>query len=185
MVDRRNSPGPEKIVITQGQIEHLTTVFARTWQRPPTTEELEGLIRDFVRQEVYYREALARGPDRDDIVIRRRLQQKLEFILADLADLGEPTDADLNEFLRTHPDKFRIEQRLTFHHVYLNPERHGENLQQDAAKLNSRRPPMPRENPPDWRVYDRLFPEQSFYYPGRRLVTPRELAGLGPAGAGL
>ena len=51
--------------------------FSRTWQRPPTREELEGLIRDRVREEVYYREAIAMGLDRDDPVIRRRLQQKL------------------------------------------------------------------------------------------------------------
>ena len=135
VVDKRSNPEPETIVVTRGQIEHLATVFARTWQRPPTTKELEGMIRDFVRQEVYYREALARGLDHDDIVIRRRLEQKLEFVSADLAALTEPTDADLNEFLRTHPDKFRVEQHVSFHHVYLNPERHGESLRQDAAKL--------------------------------------------------
>ena len=78
--------------------------FSRTWQRPPTREELEGLIRDRVREEVYYREAVAMGLDRDDPVIRRRLQQKLEFVTDDVAALAEPTDAELAEYLKTHAD---------------------------------------------------------------------------------
>ena len=80
--------------------------FSRTWQRPPTREELEGLIRDRVREEVYYREAVAMGLDQDDPVIRRRLQQKLEFVTDDVAALAEPTDAELAEYLKTHADTF-------------------------------------------------------------------------------
>ena len=62
--------------------------FTRTWQRPPTREELEGLIRDRVREEVYYREALALGLDKDDMVIRRRLRQKMEFVTDDVVARG-------------------------------------------------------------------------------------------------
>ena len=71
---------PGKIVVSQVRIGHLTEGFARTWLRAPTAEELEGLIRDYIREEVYCREAMAMGLDRDDTIIRRRLQQKLEFL---------------------------------------------------------------------------------------------------------
>ena len=87
-LSKRTDNGPQKIVITQGQITSIVIGFSRTWQRPPTREELEGLIRDRVREEVYYREALAMGLDRDDTIIRRRLQQKLEFVTDDVAALG-------------------------------------------------------------------------------------------------
>ena len=89
-----NQPG--KIVITQGDITSIMIGFSRTWQRPPTREELDGLIRDRVREEVYYREAMAMGLDRDDPVIRRRLQQKLQFVTDDVAAPAEPTDAELS-----------------------------------------------------------------------------------------
>ncbi len=69
-----------KIVITQGQLDSLVEGFARTRQRPPTREEWEGLIRDKVRQEVYYREALALGLDKDDTIVRRRMAQKMQFL---------------------------------------------------------------------------------------------------------
>ena len=61
-------------------MERLAGQFEAVWRRRPTEAELAGLIEDFVREEVYYREALALGLDRDDTVIRRRLRQKMEFL---------------------------------------------------------------------------------------------------------
>lgn len=138
LLDRTDRGGPRTIVITGGQIEHLTTVFTRTWQRPPSAEELAGLVRDRVRQEVYYREALTRGLDRDDVVIRRRLQQKLEFLTADIAAMAEPTEAELETFLQTYAGRFRVDGTFSFEHVYLSPARRGEDLQRDAVALLAR-----------------------------------------------
>jgi len=134
----RGGGGSEEIVVTTGQIEHLAVGFAKTWQRPPTTEELTGLIRDYVRNEVYYREAVAMGLDKNDIVIRRRLRQKMEFISEDIAAQAEPSDADLNAYLQAHPESFRVDQRFTFQQIYLNPEEHGDNLASDAEHLLAR-----------------------------------------------
>ncbi|HEY5810444.1 MAG TPA: peptidylprolyl isomerase [Povalibacter sp.] len=128
----RSTEEPGRIVITRGQIEALTLGFSQTWQRQPTSEELEGLIHEQVREEVYYREALAMGLDKDDTVVRRRLRQKLEFITDDVAAIDEPTDVELADYLRRHPGDFRVEQQLTFSHVYLNPERHGQQLARDT-----------------------------------------------------
>src|SRR5437764_7139400 len=88
-----NQPG--RIVITQGDITSIMIGFSRTWQRPPTHDELDGLIADRVREEVYYREAVAMGLDQGDPVIRRRLQQKLQFLTDDVAAPAEPADVEL------------------------------------------------------------------------------------------
>jgi hypothetical protein len=109
--------------------------FTRTWQRPPTRAEWEGLIRDRVREEVYYREALAFGLDKDDLIIRRRLRQKMEFVTEDIVAQAQPTADELQKYLRAHPDEFRVEQQFTFRQSYLNPEKHGEHLARDAAQL--------------------------------------------------
>jgi len=136
--DRVTPPGsdePGTIVISQGQISSMMEGFTRTWQRPPTREELDGLIRDRVREEVYCREATALGMDKDDMVIRRRLRQKMEFVSDDVVARAEPSDADLNAYLQAHPEAFRMEQKFTFLQVYLNPEKHKETLAHDAALL--------------------------------------------------
>jgi PPIC-type PPIASE domain len=124
-----------KIVVTSARIEQLAVTFARTWQRRPTAEELEGLIQGFIREEVFYRQALALGLDRDDTAIRRRLQQKMEFIAEDVAARVEPTEEELRDYFLKHPGSFRLEQRYTFRHIYLDPKRHGDALQQDAERL--------------------------------------------------
>ena len=72
-----------KIVVTPGKIEQLVTGFSRTWRRPPTRQELDGLVEDYIRDEVLYREALAMGLDKDDTIVRRRMRQKLEFLTGD------------------------------------------------------------------------------------------------------
>jgi len=126
---------PNLIVVTMGQVEHLAASFTKTWQRPPMPEELAGLVRDRVREEVYYREAIALGLDQDDTVIRRRLRQKMEFIADDVAAQAEPTDTELTDYLQANLDKFRVEPLFTFRQVYLNPERRGEKLAKDADQL--------------------------------------------------
>ena len=135
LISKRGSNEPGKIVISEGQLAAMAEGFARTWRRPPTREELEGLIKDRVQEEVYCREAMAMGLDKDDTIIRRRLRQKLEFVTDDVAALAEPTDDELSAYLKAHADTFRVQQQFTFSHVYLNPDRHGENLVQDTAEL--------------------------------------------------
>ena len=134
-VSKRGSNEPGKIVISEGQIAAMAEGFARTWRRPPTRDEIEGLIKDRVQEEVYCREAMALGLDKDDTVIRRRLRQKIEFVTDDVPALAEPTDDQLGAYLKAHADAFRVQRQLTFSQVYLNPERHGENLARDTGKL--------------------------------------------------
>ena len=132
---KRDASEPEKIVVSQFRIDHLPEGFARTWLRAPTAEELEGLIRDYVREEVYYREAMAMGLDRDDTIIRRRLQQKLEFLSESITDPTPPTDEELRACLQNHPDQFRSQRRFSFHQVYLSLERHRDSLAGDTGEL--------------------------------------------------
>jgi len=134
-------PRDDEIVISAGQIEHLAARYARTWQRPPTPVELKGLIDEYVREEVAYREGVAIGLDSDDAIIRRRIRQKLDFIAVDIASLVDPTEKDLEAYLAEHPDDFRVEPRFTFVQVYFDAGQRGDDLQADAGqilnKLNS------------------------------------------------
>ena len=128
-------PGSSRIVITPGQIDSIAAGFARTWQRPPTEQELKGLLDDYVREEIAAREAMAAGLDRDDTIIRRRLRQKLEFVAEDSIDATSPTDVELQAWLAQHPEAFRVEPEVAFRQVYLSPDRRGASLEGDARRL--------------------------------------------------
>ena len=130
--------GSGKIVVTRARIGQLATGFARTWQRPPTERELTGLVEDYIKEEVYVREAVATGLDRDDTIIRRRLRQKLEFLTEDALDAAAPSDEDLRAYLKAHPDSFRVEPRVAFRQVFLDSNRRGAAAQSDARALLAR-----------------------------------------------
>jgi len=132
------SAGSSRIVVPSGVVEHLATSFARTWQRAPSTLELKGLIDEHVKEEIAAREAIAMGLERDDVIIKRRLRQKLEFLLVDDAAAAPPTDAELSAWLKQHPEAFRTEARLAFRQVLLRPDRRGANTAADATKLLAR-----------------------------------------------
>ena len=129
---------PDEIFISRGQQENLLNTFSRTWQRPPTPQEFQGLLQDHIRQEIAYRESQAMGLDQDDIVIRRRLRQKLELLAEDIASLAAPTEQDLRFYLDENPDVFALEPRLTLRHVYFSRDRRGAAVQQDALQLLQR-----------------------------------------------
>lgn len=130
------SEAPNRIVVTSGQVEQLAANFKRTWMRPATEDELNALIENYVREEVFYREALAMGLDQNDPLVRRRMRMKLEFILEDLSS-QDVTDAVLTAFLQQHPDKFRTQAQVSFQQVYLNPDKRKD-LASDARKLLAR-----------------------------------------------
>ena len=115
-----------KIIVTPGKIEQLVTGFTRTWHRPPTRQELDGLVEDHIREEVLYREALAMGLDKDDTIVRRRMRQKLEFLTEQASTAALPTDQELQSWLDKHPNKFRVEPAIAFSQVYFNASRRGE-----------------------------------------------------------
>jgi len=132
---REESGDPaNRILVSESQVEQLAAQFRRTWLRPPAEEELAGLIESYVRDEIYYREALAMGLDRNDPQVRQRMRLKLEFLLEDLTAQQAPTDEVLDAYLQQNTEKFLIPPRLSFRQVFLSFDR-GQTLESDAEQL--------------------------------------------------
>ena len=125
---------PNRIVVTPGQVELLAANFTRTWMRPPTEQEMEGLIKSYLRDEVYYREAIALGLDKDDAFIRRRMRQKLEFILEDITAQIDPTEDELRAYMLDHRKSFWLEPQVSFRQLYLNPDQRHD-IEGDAENM--------------------------------------------------
>jgi len=125
----------KRIVFTQADINRLSLLWEKQRQRPPTQAELGGLIEQQVREQVFYREALAMGLDQNDAIVRRRLAQKVEFISADIAAQVEPSETELADYLASHSDKFEIPAHISFIQIYLSAERRGKQAEKDAHRL--------------------------------------------------
>jgi hypothetical protein len=112
----------DTIVVTAQDINSLKAKFRTTWGREPSPSELAEDVDRFVRAEIYYREAIAMGLDRNDQVVRARMGQKIEFMLSDPAGVPTPTDAELRAFYEATAGNYAVPDRVSFLQVFLgNP----------------------------------------------------------------
>jgi PPIC-type PPIASE domain len=126
---RPPSDGVEPVRIGPGQVQWLKETYSSQWLRPPDANELQGLVTDLVNEELLAREAQAMGLGENDTIIRRRLAQKLKFLVEDTSRLAEPTDAELRQYFEANAARFEDSPRVSFSQIYFNPEN-----RKDAAK---------------------------------------------------
>jgi hypothetical protein len=171
-VGDRVTPPPNRIVISPAHVERLAQVFARTRLRPPRADELAGLVEQEIEEEVLYREALAMGLDRDDIIIRRQLCLKMDFLADDLSAVESPTDEQLQAFLQQHAGKFASEPLTTFAQVFVNRTQRGEAAASAAQRLLDL---LNGQAPPDWHKLGDPLPLPQEYEAASEVEIARQL----------
>ena len=124
-----------RIVVDEERVEGFIASWQARMYRPPTQEELNGLIERYIRESIYYQEAVAMGLDQDDPVTRRRMAQKLEFLTKDVAALNQPADGELERFFEENADRYKSPDLITFTHIFLDPDKRGDATLDDANKL--------------------------------------------------
>jgi hypothetical protein len=129
-----DAPGDDQIIVTRGVQEHLIRGFSRAWQRPPTQSEFNGIVDDWIREEIAYREGIGMSLDTDDTVIRRRLRQKMEMLAEDIVSLAEPTTEDLQTYLSNNQDRYVAEPEYTLRQIYFSLDQRGDKAVQDAEQ---------------------------------------------------
>jgi peptidyl-prolyl cis-trans isomerase C len=125
------------IVVSAGEVEWMRTSWQKRWNRPPTREEFDGLIQQYIRETVLYREALTMGLNQHDQVIRRRLAQKLEFLAKDLVALTPPTEEELVAYFEGHKDRYQQPALYTFTQVFIDPDKRGDATLDDAEAIKA------------------------------------------------
>jgi hypothetical protein len=138
-------------------------------------------------EEILAREAHRLGLDEDDVVIRRRLAQKMSFISDDVAVVMPATEADLLAFFDGRKDQFRLPERYTWRHVVFSAERPGDS-ERSAAEAALRSAPAGEDPAGDPSLVPGTFSEasreaivgefgESFY---QALASARESQWTGP-----
>jgi hypothetical protein len=113
-----------EIRITAGEVAQLAAFWETQSQRKPSVEELRGLIEERIDEEVLAREAVRLGLDRNDVIVRRRLAQKMAFVSDDLAAVAEPPEHELRAYFDAHRATYTTPDLYALRHVYFNPDRH-------------------------------------------------------------
>ncbi len=125
------------IVVSIGEIDWMKTTWQKRWNRLPTSKELDGLIQQYIKETVLYREALNMGLNQHDTVIRRRLAQKMEFLARDLVTLAPPSNEELLKYFNKHRQRYTEPVRYSFTQVFFDPDRRGEATLGDAEKVKA------------------------------------------------
>lgn len=132
---RHVSKADYTITVTADEMERQALIFASENRRQPTDEDLKALLFAHVEEQALMREAQRLGLGEDDTIIRRRLAQKMRFIIEDVAAPSVPSDADLKTWFETNIDKFKSPEGRSFSHIYLSPETRGKNIDTEAQAM--------------------------------------------------
>jgi hypothetical protein len=123
-----------RIEVMEDDLRQLSVAWIAQWRRPPTPEEMRGLLNNKIREEILYREALALGLDKGDRFVKRRLAQKMEFLAQDVATVPEPQGDEIKAWFEKNPTRFALPARVSFRHLYFSFDRRHERARDDAAR---------------------------------------------------
>lgn len=121
-----------RIVVTEDDLRQMSLTWLAQGGPPPSPEQMQSLVERWVHDEVLYREALDLGLDQGDTIVKRRLVQKMAFLSDDLADLRDPTRAELEAWFAARADRFALPPRASFRQLYFSPDRRGEQARAGA-----------------------------------------------------
>ncbi len=145
---RPEADTPTPIVVDAALRDAFVRDLQRRHGRPPTEAELEAAIVRHVEEEALLAEALALGLDRADPIVRRRLVQKMEFVLADREPIEPPTEAELAAAVDAQPERYRLPDRYGLSLALWTRSRHGARAEALAeAALASLDAGPPRADP--------------------------------------
>lgn len=120
--NRGSDNQPQVVHITKEEVNWLRGTWTRQWQRPPDEQELQNLVADYLKQELLAREARDFGLEENDIIIRRRLAQKMEFLVKDTAHLAEPSEEDLQRYYDANHTRYQEPAYVSFSQVFFREE---------------------------------------------------------------
>ncbi len=150
------------IIVSAGEVKARSDQWSKQWERPPTEEELAELIRDYIRTQVLYREAIAMGLDDGDAMIERRLAQRLQLLIQSLITPEEPSEDELRSWFKENEKEFTQPDLYSLVHLYFSPDKRGAATEDDAEAALAMLESL-GEIPADFESYgDRLLP-QSYY----------------------
>ena len=109
-----------KIDISTADINRLSEQWSMQMRRPPNTNELNALVEQLIKEEIYYQEAISQGLDIEDTIVRRRMVQKLTFLTEDVSVPEDPSIETLQSFYEDNLQRYQEPTSFSFSHRYFS-----------------------------------------------------------------
>lgn len=115
------STSERTIVVEPAEMKRQTQIFASENMRTPSEADIEGLLVAYIEEEALVREAKRLGLDKDDAIVRRRLAEKMRFMIEDIGEAELPPREDLKAWFENNSERFMRPETRSFEHIFLNP----------------------------------------------------------------
>ena len=145
------------IIVSPAELQRQAQIFTTENQRAPSETDLEGLLFAHIEEQALMREAKRLGLDEEDTIIRRRLAQKMRFMIEDISDPELPERADLQNWFHENPERFIRPETRSFEHIYLSPKDRAKTVVAEAKSQLSAGIPQDWENQGDAFIAGRRF----------------------------
>lgn len=107
-----------RIVVTSQHVAQLANDYALQFGVRPDKQTLEAMVQSSIHDEILLRQARSLKLDQDDEIVRRRIVQKMEFLMQNLNPPAQPTEAQLQAYYHAHASRYTAPPRVTFSHIY-------------------------------------------------------------------
>ncbi|THD65696.1 peptidyl-prolyl cis-trans isomerase [Robertkochia marina] len=125
-----------KVVINDADLAHMIAGWQRTWKRMPTKEELQGIMKSYVQDEVVYREALNQGLDQNNATVKRALISQMDMLAEGQGSERTISDEDIKAYYDLRKEQFTAPAMIRFHQVYFKNEKDSTALVSTVASWN-------------------------------------------------
>jgi PPIC-type PPIASE domain len=122
------------IEVSQSDIQLLSDRYTKQLGAAPSEDELQHLVKNHIRNEILYLEARRMQLDEKDTIVKRRLVQKLEFLIQDMIVPENPTDETLQAYFDKHIEDYRVPAVASLTQMYFSPDKRPQ-PQQDASSV--------------------------------------------------
>lgn len=140
LFNREPEAGTRTVQITTAEANWLKETWVRQWHRPPSEEEFQGLLAGYLKETLLAREAEEMGLAQNDTIIRRRLAQKMEFVVQDTARLADPDDKTLRSFYDANPSRYQRPAHVSFTQIFFKTLPAAQRALIQLTRLPKRRP---------------------------------------------
>jgi peptidyl-prolyl cis-trans isomerase C len=124
----------KSITVSNADVARLDAQWTKQYSKRPTEEQKMSIIDQFVREEILYREARKLDLGEDDIIIRRRMVQKYQFLSEDMLETGAPTMVELDQYFETNKKRYMMPKKTSFLHVYFKDDANANSLKGISAE---------------------------------------------------
>ncbi len=131
---KMNSSTERRLVIGEDDFAHVLATWQKTWQRPPSRQELNQILNSYVRDEVLYQEAIKQELDKNNAMVKRSLIMQMTMLAESQAEQQAITEEDIQAYYALRQDQYQQEARISFVQLYFSKEKRGESAEADVKK---------------------------------------------------